>query len=153
MLAPTSTQRLFSYLTGWITLCGWHAAHAAAAFLAGDTIQALSNLTSPHYTPAKWQTTILMWAGGLFALFFNAFSRTILPRFEGLVFLVYILGFFAVLISLTVLGSYNQPSTVFKGWINEGGWPTQGLSFMIGLLLPIFGFAGVDAPIHVSNAI
>lgn len=151
MLAPTSSQKFLSYTTGWLNLCGWQATYIAATFLTGDLIQSLRSFTNPSYTSREWTTMLVMWACGLFALFLNAFSRTLLPRFQGFILLFHILGFVAIVTTLSVFGSRNSPATVFKGWLNEGDWSTQGLASMICLVQPALGFAGVDAPIHVGQ--
>lgn len=149
MLAPTSCQKFLSYICGWLTICGWQCAVASVAFLAAQLVQGLIVLTNPGFHPQRWHLTLLLWAMLAFAVFINVSSRKVLPRFEGYILLLHVLGFFAVLIPLLVLGTYNQPSTVFDQWLNEGGWPTQGLSFMIGILGPVFGFAGIDGAVHM----
>lgn len=153
MLAPTSSQRLLSYLTGWVTVCGWCALYTSASFLCVNMIQSLATLIHSEYQPKNWQTTLLMWASGLVAFAVNASSRKTLAWFVGTMFLLHVLAFFATIITLSTLGNYNTPSVVFDTWINNGNWPSQGVSFMIGLLSPVFGFVGVDGPIHVCYRI
>lgn len=149
MLAPTSSQKLLSYLTGWVTLCGWISLWATTSF--PFMIQGLHSILSPNYDPRPWQTTILMWVSGIIAFVINAFSRRSLAWFIGAMFLVHILAFFAVIISLAAFADSNSASQVFHTWYNEGQWSSQGLAFMLGLVNPIFGFVGVDGPIHVRH--
>ena len=35
-------------------------------------------------------------------------------------------------------------------FLNSGEWPSQGLSFLVGLLGPVFAFGGADGAVHVS---
>lgn len=151
MLAPTSNQRLLSYLTGWVTLCGWICLWATTSF--PFMIQALHTVLRPDYVPKGWQTTLLMWVSGTIAFIINAFSRRSLAWFVGAMFLVHILAFFAIVIALAAFGDSNSADKVFHAWYNTGGWSTQGLSFMLGLVNPIFGFVGVDGPIHMAEEI
>ena len=150
MLAPASCQRFLSYITGWLTLCGWQCGVASVAYFAGNLIQGLIILTNEHYQPHKWHTTLLLWAMVAFSVIINAVSRKLLPRFEGYILLLHIFGYFAILIPLLTLCDYNAPHYVFEQWRNDNGWPTQGLSFMIGMLGPVFAFTGVDGAVHVS---
>lgn len=57
-----------------------------------------------------------------------------LPRFEATMLLLHIFEFFAVLISLVTLASHRSAAKVFNDFSNGGSWPSQGLSFMIGIL-------------------
>lgn len=56
--------------------------------------------------------------------------------------ILHVLGFFAILIPLVYLAPHTDSNTVFTVFLNEGGWKTQGLSFMIGLIGPVFNFLG-----------
>ena len=56
--------------------------------------------------------------------------------------ILHILGFFALLLPLIVYGPHQQASEVFGKFVNGGGWPTQGLSCMIGLVGSVFAFGG-----------
>ena len=63
---------------------------------------------------------------------------------------LHILGFFAILIPLLVLGPQGNAKEIFTTFMNLGGWQTQGLSFCIGIMGSVFAFVGGDGPIHVS---
>ncbi|KAL4880520.1 amino acid/polyamine transporter I [Aspergillus karnatakaensis] len=153
MLAPPSSTKFLSYLCGWLTLIGWQATFATACYLDGTMIQGLAVLTNPAYVPAYWHATMYYWAVVAFGVGINVVGRNVLPRFEGLILVVHILGFFAVLIPLLSLAEFGDAKTVFTEFNNEGGWPTQGLSVMVGLTGSIFAFAGGDAAVHMSEEI
>jgi choline transport protein len=42
---------------------------------------------------------------------------------------------------------------VFTQFENLGNWPSQGLSFMVGLLTSVYGLLGADSAIHMSEEI
>jgi hypothetical protein len=137
--------------SGWMTTVGWQALVASTAYISGTLIQALVVLTIPSYEPQRWHGTLIIWAVLLWGVFINTTARRLLPRLEGPVLCVHILGFFGVLVPLVVLSSHRESSDVWGAFVNEGGWSTQGLSTMIGLLMSIFLFTGVDGAIHVCN--
>jgi choline transport protein len=70
---------------------------------------------------------------------------------EGTILVLHIVGFFAILIPLWVLAPTNSSKEVFTQFQNLGGWSSQGLSFMVGLLSPIYTLLGVDSAVHMSE--
>ncbi|KAL4882162.1 amino acid/polyamine transporter I [Aspergillus karnatakaensis] len=153
MLAPPSKVKFLSYITAWLTFIGWQATFATAAFLTGTMIQGVAVLTHPGYVPANWHATFYYWAVVAFAVGINIVGRSVLPKFEGLILVVHIVGFFAVLIPLVSLADTVSAKDVFTQFINEGGWSSQGLSFFVGLIGCVFAFAGGDAAVHMSEEI
>ncbi|KUL81939.1 hypothetical protein ZTR_10359 [Talaromyces verruculosus] len=153
MLAPRSCQRFLSYLTGWMTSIGWQALVASTGYIAGTLIQTLVVITIPSYEATSWRGLLIIYAVLLFGFIINTVARQLLPTLEGPVLCIHILAFFGVLVPLCVLSSKRDSSGVWADFVNEGGWDTQGLSTMIGLLMSIFLFTGVDGAIHMSEEI
>ncbi|CBX99211.1 hypothetical protein IAQ61_000674 [Plenodomus lingam] len=154
MLAPKSSQKLLSYISGWLTLCGWLAAYGSGSFLTGGQIQALITLCNPDtYTPHDWHILLLYWAVVAFSVFINVAAGWLLPKFEGGLLILHLVGFFAILIPILVLGPQGDAKEIFTTFANLGGWSSQGLSFCIGLMGSVFAFAGGDGPIHLSEEI
>lgn len=85
---------------------------------------------------------LLFWAVILFAVSINTIVSSLLPKFEGLILILHICGFFAILITLVILGPHDTSKDVFTVWLNSGGWSTQGLSFFVGLTGNVFAFVG-----------
>ena len=151
MLAPRRLSKILSYTSGWLTLCGWLASLSSGAFLTGGLIQGLLILCQPDtYIPQNWHVTLLYWAVILFCVFINVAAGWLLPKFEGALLVLHILGFFAILIPLLVLGPKGDAKEIFTTFVNLGGWDSKGLSFCIGIMGSVFAFVGGDGPIHVS---
>lgn len=88
-----------------------------------------------------------------FAVFINVFASTVLPKFEGFILVLHIVGYFAILLPLLIiLGEHQDPHQVFGLWLNLGNLPTRGASFMVGLLGPVFMFLGADGAVHVGHS-
>ncbi|KAL5393597.1 hypothetical protein PMIN06_007449 [Paraphaeosphaeria minitans] len=155
MLAPVSARRALSYVTGWLTVCGWQALVASGGFITATLIQGLMVLTHPSYLTEwkNWHGTLMYWAVILICVFINTFIAKLLPKFEGLLLVIHILGFFGVAIPLIVLAEHSDTTFVFKTFIFSGGWPSNGLSFCIGLLGNVFAFMGADAAMHMAEEI
>ncbi|KAF4989386.1 hypothetical protein FGRMN_9155 [Fusarium graminum] len=151
MMAPRSFSKFLSHLTGMLTIGGWQGSVASSALLTGNMILGLATLNYEEFKPQLWQGTLLFWAIFLFAVFINTLVSSVLPKFEGLILILHILGFFAILIPLVTLGPHASASDVFTVFVNNGGWSSQGVSFMVGLMGNAFAFVGTDAAFHMSE--
>lgn len=105
--------------------------------------------TVPSYTYERWHGTFLTWGVILLALFFNTVISSSLPKTEGFVLILHILGFFACLIPLVYMGPHASPADIFPVFNNGGGWSSIGLSFFIGLVGNATAFLGTDGAVHV----
>lgn len=137
--------------TGWISVLGWQTGLASIAFIAGTLIQGLIVLDNPDYVYERWHGTLLVIAIVAFAAIFNTYLAKHLPKLEVMALGLHMLGFFAVLITLWVLAPRNTAAMVFTQFQNNGGWPSQGLSFMVGLLTSIYGLLGADSAVHMGT--
>ena len=151
--APRSCQRFLSWLVGWISVFGWQIGLASLTFIVGTVIQGLIVLNDATYIYERWHGTLLVIAIVAFCILFNSFLAARLPMVEGIVLILHILGFFAVLITLWVLSPRAPASEVFGTLTNLGGWSTNGLSFMVGLLTPVYTLLGADSAVHMSEEI
>lgn len=140
-------------MVGWISVLGWQTGLASIAFIAGTLIQGLIVLNNDAYVFERWQGTLLVIAIVSFAALFNTVLAKRLPMIEGMVLILHLVGFFGVLIPLWVLAPRNSAKMVFTQFENLGGWPTQGLSFMVGLLTSVYGLLGADSAVHMSEEI
>lgn len=143
MLAPRSSRKFLSFLTGWLTATGWQAMVASGAFLSGTLIQGMIVLNNPQYEPKRWQGTLLHWAVVLVAVFINSVISSLLPMLEGLILIVHVLGFFAIIIPLVYMSSHGSSSSVFTTFVDGGGWGSRGLSFWVGIIGNVFAFLGI----------
>lgn len=133
-----------------MTVVGWQATFATGCYLNSTMIEGLIILTRPNYVPHAWHGTLLYWAVVVFSVTINVVGGSLLPKFEGLILVLHILGFFAILIPVTYMSDYSTAKDVFATWVNSGDWPTQGISTLVGLMGAVFAFAGSDAAVHVS---
>jgi hypothetical protein len=97
----------------------------------------------------SWHGTLISWAVILLNFGLNASFSTVVAKFEGIVFILHILGFFAVLLPFVLLSEHATAQEVFSTFLNLGDWQTQGLSFSIGIAGTVFAFLGGDGAIHV----
>ncbi|KAA6406935.1 MAG: amino acid transporter [Lasallia pustulata] len=151
--APKSCQKFLSYLTGWICVLGWQTGIASVGYLAGTQIQGLLVLNDSSYGYERWHSTLLMIAISFIAVFFNTVFAKYLPMVEGLILILHVFGFFAILVTLWVLAPRNSAKDVFTTFTDGGNWGSAGLSTLIGMLSPVFAFIGPDSATHMSEEI
>lgn len=95
----------------------------------------------------------MAWAVLAFAVLINTVASTSLAKFESLILILHIVGFFAILIPLTYLAPHASARDVFKTFLNAGGWDTQAYSFFIGLVGAVYAFVGADSAVHLAEEV
>ena len=146
---PINQQPVLSY-GGWITCAGWQAAVTTTAFFVATLTQGMVVENHSDYIFKRWHSTLIAWATILLAVVFNTVLIRALPKFEGMVLVLYILGFGAILIPLVYLAPHSTASEVFTVFLDGGKWNSQGLSFFIGLVGNATAFVGKSS-ISVNN--
>lgn len=106
-------------------------------------------LCNSNHVPKGWQNTLLAWAVLAFAVIVNTVASSSLAKFEGLILILHIVGFFAIVIPLTYLAPHASAQDVFRTFINAGGWDTQAYSFFVGLVGAVYAFVGADSAVHM----
>jgi len=96
---------------------------------------------------------LILWGVILVAVFVNTVISRHLPKIEGVILILHVVGFFAILIPLVTLSPQNSASEVFTTFQNLGGWDSMGLSFFVGLTGTVFAFLGSDGVIHMSEEV
>ena len=125
------------------TVIGWQASLSSAVYVSATLIQGVVTLTHPEYKPQLWQAVLLFWATMIWLVVINTLRSGLLPKFEGFILILHVLGYFAILVALVFLASHHSASYVFTTFNNGGGWQTDGLSFMIGLAGASWCFIGM----------
>ncbi|KAK3117248.1 hypothetical protein LTR53_001583 [Teratosphaeriaceae sp. CCFEE 6253] len=130
-----------------------HRKICSTAYLAGTIIQGLIILNHATYTPQPYQGTLLVWAVMLFCVIFNVFLAKRLPFVEGVLLIIYVVGFFVIIIPLWVLAPRSPASEVFTTFNNEGGWSSKGVAVLVGLGGIVPSLAGYDCAVHMAEEI
>ena len=154
MLAPPKYKTVLSYVVGWLTSLAWVATVATETLFAGTMIQGIMILDNPAYAEKPWQGTLLTWVVIVGCIFINVVLPSMLPKFEIMILVLHLVGFVAVIATLWALTpQYSSPANVWATSLNEGGWPTQGLSYCVGFLGNVATFVGADASVHMAEEV
>jgi amino acid transporter len=154
MLSSEKYRVFASYIIGWLTSLAWIATVATESLFAGEMLQGLVVLDYPTYISTRWQGTLLTWAVALVSTFVNAVIPSMLPRIEIGTVVFHVAGFVVIIALLWhYTPSYHNAEFVFRTSLNEGGWPTQGLSYCVGFLGNVATFVGADASVHLAEEV
>ena len=99
----------------------------------------------------RWHGTMIVIGVSIFCVLFNVFLAKRLPLVETLLLVIYIVGFFPIIIPLWVLAPRASAHTVFTEFSNAGGWRTTGTAVMIGMSGTIASLAGFDCAVHMCK--
>lgn len=149
--APAPVQKFLSYIVGWLTFTGWQSAITAIGAIVAATIQGLIALKNPDYVWERWHTTLLTIAVVAFCVFVNIFVARRLPLVEGFLALVHFAGLFIVIIVLWTLAPRNNAHDAFLQFSNNGGYASDGVSFMVGILPLTLCLLGFDSQVHMAE--
>lgn len=150
MLAPKGQAVFLSWVTGWLDVIGWWANTAAGVYFGATVTQGLLVLNYPDYVYQQWHGTLLMFAALVVCVLVNSVGAKLLPKVEGLILILHIMGFFAVLIPLVYLAPKKDATYVFATFENSSGWSSAGLTWLIGLMGTNLPFIGTVPPFCLS---
>ncbi|KAK3672945.1 hypothetical protein LTR78_007055 [Recurvomyces mirabilis] len=133
-LAPRRVQSFLSYITGWLVSLGWVSYLTLVSFTAATTIQGLAVLNYPDYAAQPWHATLLTWAVVCFGLFFNTVLAPRLPAIEVIFFVLHVVGWFGIFVTLLVTGPRRNAFDKFTHFTDGGNWGSDGLSGIITMM-------------------
>jgi len=117
-------------------------------------IQGLIALNNDSYDPKRWQGTLLIFAAVIGIAAFNVFAAKHLPLAEGIFVTCHFFAFFPVIITLLVMAPKQSSHDVFASFTDNGaGWPSLGLTVMVGQVSTMFVVLGSDSVAHMCKSI
>ena len=152
LLAPKRHAKFLSWLTGWISTLGWQASAATGTYLGATAIQSLIAINNPEYTAPRWQGTLLLFAVLALCLLVNTALVKILPGLEGLILILHVVGFFAILIPVVHLAPISPNHFVWTDFIVYSNYPS-GLAWLIGQSGSAILFIGYDGACHMAEEV
>jgi len=134
-----------------MSVLSWQAGNASGSFLTGTIVQALLGVNDPTYEPTNWQGTLFVFAMVLILFLFNVFGAQLWPKIQNGLMVLHVLGFLVVVIVLWVMAPHQSAKAVFTEFTNEGGWPTMGLSLMVGQITGIYSLIGKSRSPNITT--
>ncbi|PWY64570.1 GABA permease [Aspergillus eucalypticola CBS 122712] len=150
--APNKWQNILSWSLGWIGTFGWVSFTASAPYLAAGMIQGLVVLTCETYQPQRWHLSMIYWALVGLSTALNIWGSRLFSLVETASLIIHLVGFLVVLIVMWVcVPIKHDASFVFTTFLNSTGWPSNGLSWCLGMLSSCYVLAGYDGAIHLCE--
>jgi len=104
-------------------ILGYQVGTTIGAYVAGTLIQGIVILSYPDtYSPHRWHGTLMAMAITILVAFFNIFFAIHLPLVEGIILVLHIAGFFAIIIPLWVMAPRTPSSQVWSSFVDGGPW-------------------------------
>jgi amino acid transporter len=120
------------------------------------------SLNNDSYVPQAWHIVLLTIAVVTIAVVFNSFFARKLPLVEGLVLVLHVCGFFAILIPLWVFAPRHSSLDVWTNFSQVSAedlpppsqpWPSIGLACLVGLSSSIYALIGPDSCVHMAEEV
>lgn len=155
--ASSIGQIRLSLIVGLINYFGSIFTTASVCSSLGYSILGAYSLYHPHYEPKLWHIFLIYESLNVIIGTMNCWGK-ILPALSqaGLYFsLISYCLTFTVSLACRSFRKKPWPSTtfIFKDFKNTTGWSSTVLSFIVGLINPLWAFAGIDSATHMVDEV
>ncbi|GAA6039817.1 hypothetical protein JCM8097_004236 [Rhodosporidiobolus ruineniae] len=154
-LVPKRHRALMGWTVGWLNLLGQAAGVASTEFgLAQMIFAAVSLSTEGRFVANAWQTYLLYIGLLIIHGILNSVGTRVLAAMTR-TFVFFNLGtVIAVVIALLIKTDHkNSASYTFGHFVNNSGWSSDGLTFLLGLLSVQWTMTDYDATAHISEEV
>lgn len=124
---------------------------AATAYAVASQIQGLIALNVPTYVVTGWHGTLLSIGITIISIVCNTILVRKLPLMEGIALVLHVLGFFAFLVVLWVMGPRSD--RVWTKFEDPSGWGNTGLATLVGMLGPMLTIGSADLAVHLAEEV
>ncbi|KAJ5679619.1 hypothetical protein N7462_007863 [Penicillium macrosclerotiorum] len=151
-VAPKRHSAFLSFLTGWLTVCGWIFTTASTNLIFAQVVQALYALYHPTIAIKTWETFVIYQILNALTAAVVLFGNKIIPALNKFSLFYLQIGWLVVLITVVACAPTHQNSEfVFRTWINNTGWSSNGICFITGLVNPLYSLGGLDGVTHITE--
>jgi hypothetical protein len=99
-----------------------------------------------------WQTFIVYQGLNLLTAGVVMFGNKIIPALNKFSLFYLQIGWLVVLVTVVACAPTHRDSEfVFRTWINKTGWQNNGITFITGLVNPLYSLGGLDGVTHITE--
>lgn len=99
-----------------------------------------------------WQTFIVYQGLNLLTAGVVMFGNKIIPALNKFSLFYLQIGWLVVLVTVVACApTHRDPEFVFRTWINTTGWQNNGITFITGLVNPLYSLGGLDGVTHITE--
>ncbi|KAM5524065.1 hypothetical protein FOXYSP1_00108 [Fusarium oxysporum f. sp. phaseoli] len=152
-LASRRCSRFLSYLTGWIAWAGALFTCASIALGVGGLVMGCIQMAHPTLIIKPWMNFVSYQIVNLFCALFNI-SSTALPGVTFFTLWTSIISFLVIILTVPCKADTHQSAKfVFSEFVNNTGWPSDGISYIVGLINCNWAFNGLDCATHMAEEV
>ncbi|KXH27469.1 hypothetical protein CSAL01_07404, partial [Colletotrichum salicis] len=152
-LAGPTYARFASYMTGWIAWAGPVFTCASIALGVGNLRLGCIQLVHPELVIRPWMSFVSYQIVNLFCFVFNLTSGA-LPSITFATLWMSIVSYLVIIITVPAKATVHQtPKFVFTDFIDNTGWPNDGIAFTVGLINANWAFNGLDCAVHMAEEV
>ncbi|KAG5659123.1 hypothetical protein KAF25_000325, partial [Fusarium avenaceum] len=151
-VAPRRSTGILSFLTGWFSVLGWIFTTASTNIIYAQILMALIALYKADLEIQAWQTFIVYQGLNLLTAGVVMFGNKIIPALNKFSLFYLQIGWLVVLVTVVACApTHRDPEFVFRTWINTTGWQNNGITFITGLVNPLYSLGGLDGVTHITE--
>jgi choline transport protein len=151
-MAPPKYARFLSYWNGACTTLGWIFANAGTFVFTAEIWESVMVIRNPSWEPHIWQTFLMSVGCAAIGVVLNIWLFDWYPHITRFMVVFINLGTVYVLVALLVRTHPKASAhTVFLDVINETGWSSNGLVFLLCFLPGCISVACFDTAAHMAE--
>ena len=110
-------------------------------------------MTDDHSVIHPWHVFVGYQVTNGFCFFFNCYGRT-LPAVGSAALYASLISFFVILVVVPAKAPTHQEAKfVFANFVNNTGWTSNGIAFIVGLINTNYAFACLDCATHLAEEV
>jgi choline transport protein len=152
-LASEDWAQVASYATGWFAWAGSIFTSASVALAMGSALTGCYQLSHPDFEIKTWQVLVVYQLVNVFCFTFNCWGNT-LPKVAQMTLYISLISFLTILITVPATAETHQSAKfVFATFINNTGWKSSGIAYVVGLVNANWAFACLDCATHLAEEV
>ncbi|KAK2732417.1 hypothetical protein FQN55_004110 [Onygenales sp. PD_40] len=152
-LAPRKYANFASYLTGWFAWAGSIFTSASVALGLAAAGVGMWQLGHPDFVIEAWHIVVAYQVINTWCFVFNCVGK-LLPKVATIALYISLVSFIVTLITIPARApSHQDAKFVFATFINNTGWSSNGIAFIVGLINTNWVFACLDSATHMAEEV
>ncbi|CCX06689.1 choline transport protein [Pyronema domesticum] len=153
VLASDEWCDFLAYLTGFVGYAGSIFTCASVALSIGTSLMGMIQLNRPELEITRWMVVVAYQIFNFIAYIFNCYGKS-LPAVASFFLYVSLVSFVTITIAVLAKSSPKQsPKFVFATFVNNTGWESNFIAFIVGLINPNWSFSCLDSATHLAEEV
>lgn len=152
-LAPRRYANFLAYLTGFIGFAGAIFTCASVALSIASALMGMIQINNPGLSIQRWMVFVAYQIFNFIAYIFNCYGKS-LPAIGNFFLYVSLVSFVVITITVLAKSSPKQDAKfVFANFVNNTGWESGFVAFIVGLINPNWSFSCLDSATHLAEEV